>query len=296
MDKTYKRAYILAGEADAGKSSYVTTFLPKFFGSESVSSVSLHNIVSDRFASGNLENKILNAYDDLSDKELGAVGQFKALTGATIHNIERKHQGAYSGRVFCVHAFSCNQLPKVPESCMYDAAFWDRWIIIRFSYSFDIDPTFQEKLVQNANLSAFLTMLISMMVYIRQSGALPFDQTPGEVMSLWLQRADPVAQFIDEMCSVSPTINAFDQNKLFKAYSEWFDGQDPKIDPRKKLKTRSKFGEALIKYKFTVKKTSKIINKKKYNLDVFEGKYNWIDGGMSSMEPEYNRPEKKLNS
>ncbi len=291
MDKTYKRAYILVGEADAGKSSYITTFLPKVLGAGNVSSVSLQSIVSDRFSSGNLENKILNAFDDLSDKELGAVGPFKAFTGSTKHDVERKHQGAYPGRIFCVHAFACNQLPRVPESCMYDAAFWDRWVIIRFPYSFDVNPLFQERLIQEENLNAFFILVLSMMMSIRRDGALPFDQSPGEVMSLWLQKADPVAQFLEDTCREVPQVNRFDQEKFYQAYLTWFDAQVPKIDPRKRIRTRKRFGEALMKYRFTVKKTSSVLDKRKFNVEVFEGKWVWV-GGMDEMTPEIKRPEK----
>lgn len=294
MDKTYKRAYILVGEADAGKSSFITTFLPKVFGSGNVSSVSLQSIVSDRFASGNLENKMLNAFDDLSDKELGAVGPFKAYTGATMHDIERKHQGSYPGRIFCVHAFACNQLPKVPESCMYDAAFWDRWVIIRFPYSFDVDPVFQERLIQEENLNAFFILVLSMMMSIRRDRALPFDQSPGEVMALWLQKADPVAQFLEDTCNEVHHVNRFDQEKFYQAYLKWFDAQDPKLDPRKRIRSRNKFGEALMKYKFTIKKTSSMLDKRKCNVDIFEGKWMW-NGGMGAMTPEVKRPEKRLD-
>jgi len=285
LDKVYKTSYIIVGEPNAAKSSYITHLLPHFFGSDAVAGESLHKIVSDKFVTGNLENKILNVFDDLSDTELGAVGQFKALTGITRHTINRKHQGEYIGRIFCTHSFACNQPPQVPDSCLYDTAFWDRWIFIRFPFVFEKNPLFQNQLITDTNLSAFLNLIIGMIVSIRQKNALPFQMPVGEVMQLWMQNANPVAQFLEEMTRESPKMQEFDRERFFDAYSKWFDEQNPPIDPRKKILLLKDFAVALIEYEILSQKTSRKRGGKKFNLTVFKGKYSWIHG-QDLMEPQ----------
>lgn len=284
MDKTYKSSYIIVGEPNAGKSSYLTYLLPHFFGSNAVAGESLHKIVSDKFVTAELENKILNVFDDLSDAELGAVGQFKAFTGITRHTITRKHQGGYTGRIFCTHCFACNQPPKVPDSCLYDTAFWDRWTFIRFPFIHKKEPTFLTRLLTEENLSSFLTMTLAMMVSIRQKQALPFQMSVGEVMQLWMQKADPLAQFLEEMMREAAKVQDFDRELLFDAYCKWFDEQNPPIDIRKKIPNLKDFAVALIKYELLSTKTSTKRGGKKFNLTVFKGKYSWIHG-QELMQP-----------
>ncbi len=294
LDKVYKTSYIIVGEPNAAKSSYITHLLPHFFGSDAVAGESLHKIVSDKFVTGNLENKILNVYDDLSDTELGAVGQFKAITGITRHTINRKHQGEYISRIFCTHCFACNQPPKVPDSCLYDTAFWDRWVFIRFPFYFEKNPLFQKQLITDTNLSSLLTLIISMMVSIRQKNALPFQMPVGEVMQLWMQNADPLKQFLDEMTREDSKMQEFDRDRFFDAYSKWFDEQNPPIDPRKKILLLKDFAVNLIKYEILSQKTSRKRGGKKFNVTVFKGKYSWIHG-QDAMEPQIKGLDSYMN-
>ena len=231
-DQPYKRSYVLQGEYNAGKSTFLK-LLQDFIGIDNITHVSLQGIAENRFSTGKLENKVLNIFDDLSDKALTNTGTFKNLTGSTHHDIEKKNIQAYDGRIFCAHVFSCNRPPQVPEDALYDPAFWERWCYVKFPYYFPLDPAFEEKLLTKENLSALLNIVLDRIVEIRKARTLTVNHSFGEVRARWIAEADPLAQFINEKFDkmTPPGKNEFDRNRFFEELS----GKVQHFVPQKKL-------------------------------------------------------------
>ena len=273
-DKSFKRSYILQGDFNAGKSTYLN-FLKDFLGEENICHVSLQDITGgDRFASSRLENKILNAYDDLPDQDLQNIGRFKNLTGSTHHAIERKHANGYDGRIFATHVFSCNRPPNVPNDVIYDVAFWERWIYVVFPYAFDTDPTFEEKHFTDRNKSAFLNRVLTRLIEIRQSKALTVNFEANEVMDRWTRQADPLYLFIEEKFQlIEGGQNDFDKDRLFEEYQKYFDEEG--INEKLRIKSLNQFTRDLVKYKLTAFKTSTKRDGKKFPIYSYRGPYEW---------------------
>ena len=191
--KPYKKSYILQGDADAGKTTYLE-WLTAILGPENIAHASLHQIGQDRFINAVLESKILNTYDDLSDVPLQNIGPFKALTGGYNHQVERKHQQPYQSLITAAHVFTCNAPPDVPEKILFDSAFWSRWEYLHFPNVFEIDPEFQDRYFTPENLSGSFNRVIDMMIQIRRDG-LVINRTPSEVKDEWQLSSDPFARF-----------------------------------------------------------------------------------------------------
>ncbi|HNX18259.1 MAG TPA: DUF5906 domain-containing protein [Methanoregula sp.] len=285
LQTTYKKSYIVQGEPNAGKSTYIE-FLTGFFGSEQISSRSLQSLCDDRFVAGDLEGKVLNIYDDLSEIPLENVGTFKAFTGSCRHNIERKGRQSYKGMVTCPHVFTCNHPPKYPDDVKYDAAFWERWEYVSFPYSYEVDDTFTTRMFTTEMYTGFLNLVLKAIVTIREKGRLTVNRDAEGVMERWSMAADPLCQFIRDMMTESARaseIAMFDRKKFFEQYQKFCDSEH--IDPRKRIPSQNKFTRDLQAYKLTPTKTSMRIGERKHNLPVYQGPYSW-NGNYNDVKPE----------
>jgi P4 family phage/plasmid primase-like protien len=198
LGRVYKRAYFLKGSKNSGKSTYINLLVRHFFGISVCSSVSLQDLLNDRFRLAELDGKIVNAYADLSDQKLRDIGLFKALTGGDEVIVERKHRDPYKLRNKALLIFSGNKYPKILAG---DDAFWDRWVAIEFPMTFPIDPTFEEKTFTEQNLSGFLNLVLAKMQAIIQCGGITVTDS---VEKQWLNDASSCHRFITDTLEKSP--------------------------------------------------------------------------------------------
>lgn len=278
IDNSYKKNYISHGEPHAGKTSYLK-LLEKFFGKDNLCHVSLHQIGTDRFCSGNLENKMVNIYDDLSDIPLENVGEFKNLTGNTSHKIESKNVQQYDGRIYAVHIFACNKPPSVPERVLYDVAFWERFEIIKFPYYFNVDPFFYELTYTEENLSAFLNLVLKHVIRIVKERKLIINRDAEEVMERWNELSDPLVQFIKENCTQlknASQTNMFDKDAFYSSYISFCTSKS--VNPKKIAPTINAFGRALQPHGFLVWETTRKVGEKKEHIKCYRGSWVWNDG------------------
>ena len=284
LQTTYKKSYIVQGEPHAGKSTYIE-FLTGFFGNDQISARSLQSLCEDRFVAGDLEGKMLNIYDDLSEIPLENVGTFKAFSGSCRHNIERKGRQSYKGTITCPHVFTCNHPPKYPDSVKYDAAFWERWEYVRFPYSYEVDDTFTARTFTDRMYSGFLNLVLETVTNIRKKGRLTVNRDAEGVMERWSMAADPLYQFIKINMTESVRasgITMFDRKKLFEQYQNFC--QKEQIDPRKRIPSQNKFTRDLQAYKLTPTNTTRRIEDRKHSIPVYQGPYSW-NGTYKDVEP-----------
>jgi len=216
-----KKAYIFQGAQHSGKTSYLK-LLHQLIGDQFISGTSLQNLCKKQFATGGLENKILNLYDDLSGVPLELVETFKALSGDVNHDICHKGVDDYPGKIICVYAFTCNRPPTITQKVRTDSAFWERWNYVVFPHSFEVDGRFYEKTFTSELLSSFLNCIIDVIIKIRTEGALPEKMDVENVISLWVHNSDSVAEFVENSSfmdsdrGMNPAL--YNKNKLFDAY------------------------------------------------------------------------------
>lgn len=248
---TFKKAYILQGDAHAGKSSYLE-LLKRTFGERTLSDVSLQALVSDRFALADLEGKLLNCYDDLADIPLREGGIFKTVTGKYNHRIQRKGKQSYDAIIKAVHLYTCNKAPTFGDSIANDTAFWERWEFINFTNLFDIDPYFYERVFTQENLAGFFNTIIKTAIEIKKRGRLLIDSAAGEVREKWQSNADPLYNFIDEQFNKEPSNTIYlDKMEFFKIYTSYC--RERKVDPAKMPCSVTMFTKLLFKYEIMPK-------------------------------------------
>jgi phage/plasmid-associated DNA primase len=239
----------------------------------------------DRFCTGNLENKMLNIYDDLSDIPLENVGEFKNLTGGTHHKIESKNVQAYEGRIYAVHMFACNKPPAVPERILYDVAFWERFEIIKFPFFFEVDPLFYDLTYTDENLSAYLNLVLKHCLRIIRERKLIINRDAESVMERWNELSDPLIQFINDNCTELPNAsdsNLFDKDNFYFEYKKFC--TEKNINPKKIIPTINQFTRSIQSQKFLPFETTKKVNDRRVHIKCYRGPWKW-NVGQIAMEP-----------
>ena len=268
----FKKSYIFEGPTNGGKSTYIEHFLNKLFGAENIAGVSLQEIGFNRFVSGSLENKVINRCDDLADVPLRNVGPFKTLTGGFSHQIERKHEKDYPGRITAVHCFATNMPPEVPDNVAFDSAFWGRFVYIRFNNVFAVDPGFPERVFTPENMAGALNRILQEAFAIRTGGRLTFDQDPSGVKDEWQTAANPFERFVSSEMEPTKEAVLFDKGKLFRQFLTWCDENE--ISPRKVPNTITGFTQMVFQSGFQPVRRGKRQERDR----MYEARYTWAAG------------------
>ncbi len=113
--RTPTKAPFLFGPTHSGKSTFLRLMVA-VAGKHNSSSVSLHQLSTNRFASAELHGKILNCAADLSSRHVDDLSMFKLLTGGDLVFAERKFGQPFSFTNHALIAFSANEIPSVGET------------------------------------------------------------------------------------------------------------------------------------------------------------------------------------
>ncbi len=265
--KPYKKCYILQGDQDAGKTTYLELLFCTF-GTGNCAKVSLQRIGNDRFYKGALEGKVLNVYDDLSDVPFHDTGELKTVTGLFEHEIERKGRDSYPGRIFAVHVFTCNKPPAVDDRNKADSAFWGRWEYLTFPNSFPKDPSFYDRTFTPENVSGFLNAVLKTALDIVARGTLLVDSSAYEVRDRWSYNSDPIYRFREENLERNAA-GKIPKEDLWNAFLRYASYEE--IDAAKIPASPDAFAKKIFNYDFWASKES--IDGKR--VPVFTG-YTWL--------------------
>jgi putative DNA primase/helicase len=132
-NRSLGRAVLLVGEGGNGKTTFLLALTSLLGGEENVSSLTLHQIESERFARAELFGKLANICADIPSDRLASTAMFKAITGGDHIMAEQKFRDPFMYRPFAKLIFSCNQ----PFTSHDDSlAFLQRWYVIPFDRAF----------------------------------------------------------------------------------------------------------------------------------------------------------------
>jgi len=269
LQKPFKKMYILQGDGNAGKTTYIE-LLRGIFGATNCSGIALQRIGPDRFSRGAMEGKLLNVYDDLSSVPFSNAGELKTLTGAFEHDIEKKGRDSYQGRIFCIFLFTANKPPAFADEVREDSAFWERWQYVVFQNSFVVDPTFRERMFTPANLSGILNIVIDVAIRIRQQRRLLVDADAYEVRERWTKNSDPLYRFIQEHL-VKQEKRYIRKDDLYDAVCRYW--QTERLDPATMPATKEILSKRLFGYGFTDERRRVDGEQVRYY-----GGYDWVIG------------------
>jgi len=227
-----KIAYLFEGPPDAGKTTYCE-LLQLFVGRGAYAQVGLQALTDGRFASAELEGKLVNICDDLEAIPMRSVGRFNDLTGSIYQRVERKGENGYETVLTAPHLFTCNRPPSIKKNIDNDA-FWSRWVYLVWTNRFERDDTFKDRLFTDTNLSAFLNLVIEEIVAIARDRRRLKRMEPEEVKTLWLQSSDDVFRFVEQHFDRDPEA-WITKDQVYDAYLQFCDREGIATRPKNSL-------------------------------------------------------------
>lgn len=213
------KAFMLVGSGANGKSTFLN-LLKAFLGQHNCSSISLHALEDNRFASAQLFGKLANIFADLPSKSLFETGTFKMLTGEDIIPAEKKFKDGFSFRNHAKLIFSCNQMPLTYDDT---DAFFRRWKIVNFPNQYtgtNADKHLLQKLTTMEEMSGLLNFAIEGLKRLLENGEFSNSKTIPETREMYIKQSDSVGAFVIDCLLVDP--NNFELKKvLYANYSEY---------------------------------------------------------------------------
>ncbi len=198
-DVRFERAFMLVGTGSNGKSTFLH-LLNEFLGDFNVAKVPLQELCDHKFKRAGLFGKLANIFSDLGSKSLQDSSYFKALVSGDVIDAERKFVEPFYFKAYAKLIFSANKIPKSSDKTY---AFYRRWIIIQFPYTFtdeDADRNLISKLKTSSNLSGLLNRAIRGLQRLFENGSFSDSETTRNALDDYRRENDSVAAFIHDCC------------------------------------------------------------------------------------------------
>jgi len=131
-DYKFEKAFMMTGSGRNGKGKMVE-LMKRFLGPDNVVNVTLKQLETDQYSIGYFLNKMANLGADIGNLVLKETDKFKNLTGHDLVTANRKYKTPIHFQNFAKMIFCANEIPDTIDKTF---AFFNRWIIIDFPYTF----------------------------------------------------------------------------------------------------------------------------------------------------------------
>lgn len=192
------KAFILTGSGANGKSTLLDV-IKRLIGKENISSVAL-NELNDRFKTFQLEGKLANIGDDISNGYIEDNSTFKKLvTGETV-NVERKGKDPFDFENYSKLIFSCNEMPRIND---LSDGLKRRLIFIPFNAKLskkddDYDPFIIDKLLSEESLEYLLRISLEGLDRVLFNREFTTPKVVDETWEDYEKRNNPIIGFLEE--------------------------------------------------------------------------------------------------
>lgn len=138
-----QKIFLLYGEGGNGKGTLLRV-IRAMLGRENYSSVSMHQLVDDRFATSGLYGKIANISGDLSSRFLADPQILKEITGGDSISASRKFGQSFEFVPYAVPIFASNEFFRTSDN---SAGWRRRWEVVEFNQRVDGGGAFDEQVL-----------------------------------------------------------------------------------------------------------------------------------------------------
>lgn len=253
-----EKALMLLGDGRNGKGKTIE-LLKNFLGAENCASVPLQQLESENFARCELFKKLANLCGDLSHTALKTTGIFKQLTGRDLISADRKFLPRIHFKNYAKLVFACNELPRTGD---LTPAFWNRWILLEFPYTFlpkkeydkqladtEIseaeknniklaDPEIIQKLTTQTELSGILNKALDGLDKLSKKKDFSFSKSTADIKLLWLRKSDSITVFVSEKIEEGDINSDYiPKNQLKRKYVSYCREQKARISSDKDIKS-----------------------------------------------------------
>lgn len=201
-DTTMKKAFMLVGESNTGKSTFLTV-LENFIGNDNVSKIPLQEISDSRFKRAELFGKLVNLFADLDNKALKSTSYFKTIVSGDTIDAERKCQNPFFFRPFSRLIFSANEIPIASDK---STAYFNRWNILNFDQVFagtNDKKGFADELSKPENLSALLNGALCSLQTMMSRQSFTVTEKGKQAILEYQKQNDPTGAFVETCCELN---------------------------------------------------------------------------------------------
>ena len=193
----FEKAVMFIGKSSANGKSTILRLMSKLFGSDNIVSISLQDLINDRFMGQRLDGKFLNIYADINDKKIDDLDKFKLFVSGDSITVQKKNGHPYQIVPRAKHFFSTNTLPEIKED---NNAVYRRFVIIAFPNSFEGREDFDlfDKLTTKEELEGIMWLLLRTAQRLSKKRQFTFKQTPNEIRMRWKQQSNAVFEMIEK--------------------------------------------------------------------------------------------------
>lgn len=213
-DTTYRKALYLYGKGRNGKSIFLE-MLQDFF--QGMSSSLSYDGLFQRFGTAQLQNKIINIYDDTTISFAKDTGTAKNIIAGGKLTAERKGKDAFEFINVARLIYSAQEMPRTADTSL---AWFDRWFFVKFPNTFPTSG--KNKLMMQATMqdeyAGIFNWMIEGLTRLHQQGhfshCAALDNSTLEYRGL----NDNVVQFISSWTVTAPTTDPMDRHSA----SDWY--------------------------------------------------------------------------
>ena len=216
-DYTIETIFMLHGFGANGKTVF-TSLLTSLHGADNVSNVPLSEMLGDRFALSDMENKDLNIDNELAGQTIKEAAVLKKLTGGSRQRIriQRKNQKAYDTTIYAKLFFNAN---RIPDSQDISDAYNRRLTIISFPNQFtgtSEDKQLIAKLTTEEEISGIFNILMHALRRIIKTNELYVNEKTIDQKRLKYERmVNPIKSFKDEVIAEDSTEDSHVSKEVF---------------------------------------------------------------------------------
>jgi putative DNA primase/helicase len=203
-DVKLKKALMLLGPTDAGKSVFIDVIEALFGGEESAAtaSTSVQYLANERWGTARLVNTALNTRSDLGENSIDNPSKVKELIAGDSLDAERKNKPLFQFRPNTKHIFAAN---RAPSRSVDDEAFWNRWLTVVFPEAIprseQVDNLSDQLLDE---LPGILNWAIDGYQRLEEQGHFTNEPLPHENREKWERYGDSIDQWFNRCTEEQP--------------------------------------------------------------------------------------------
>ena len=197
-----QKAILLWGKGRNGKGTLIRV-IQSLIGENNYTSVTLYELIEDKFARAQLYGKLANLAGDLDSKWLENTATFKKITGHDSLQGEYKYGAKFNFTPWALPFYSANK----PFGSADSSEGWvGRWIVVPFPNSFlgREDLLLEDRLTSESELRGILAKAVAALPALMRRGNFAELPSLTATRTAFVLASDAVRAWLDECCVIDP--------------------------------------------------------------------------------------------